>query len=44
LVDYIAQNGDTLPALALRNTTVDEIMEANPIIPADATTMPPGCR
>ena len=43
LVDYIAQNGDTLPALAARfNTTVDEIMEANPIIPADATTMPVG--
>lgn len=43
LVDYTAQNGDTLPALAARfNTTVDEIMEANPIIPQDATTMPPG--
>ncbi|RPJ29366.1 MAG: LysM peptidoglycan-binding domain-containing protein [Chloroflexi bacterium] len=43
LVDYIAQNGDTLPALAARfNTTVDEIMAANPIIPQDATTMPPG--
>jgi murein DD-endopeptidase MepM/ murein hydrolase activator NlpD len=43
LVDYTAQNGDTLPALAARfNTTVDEIMAANPIIPLDATTMPPG--
>jgi hypothetical protein len=43
LVDYIAQNGDLLPALAARfNTTVEEIREANPIIPADATTMPPG--
>lgn len=43
LVEYTAQNGDTLPALAARfNTTVDEIMEANPIIPLDATTMPPG--
>ena len=43
LVDYVAQSGDTLPALAARfNTTVDEIMEANPIIPLDATTMPPG--
>jgi len=43
LVDYIAQNGDTLPALAARfNTTVKEIMEANPVIPQDATTMPPG--
>src|SRR5512144_302246 len=43
LVDYIAQNGDTLPALAARfNTTVAEIMAANPIIPQEATTMPPG--
>ncbi|MGA7193793.1 MAG: LysM peptidoglycan-binding domain-containing protein [Anaerolineales bacterium] len=43
LVDYIAQTGDTVPALASRfNTTVQEIMAANPIIPADATTMPPG--
>ena len=43
LVDYIAQNGDALPSLAARfNTTVDEIMEANPVIPQDATTMPPG--
>lgn len=43
LVDYTAQDGDMLPALAARfNTTVDEIMRANPIIPADATTMPPG--
>jgi hypothetical protein len=43
LVDYIAQNGDTLPALAARfNTTAEEIMAANPIIPQDATTMPPG--
>lgn len=43
LVDYNAQSGDTLPALAARfNTSVDEIMEANPIIPLDATTMPPG--
>lgn len=43
LVDYIAQNGDTLPALAARfNTTVDEIRTANPVIPQDATTMPPG--
>jgi hypothetical protein len=43
LVDYIAQTGDTLPALASHfNTTVDEILKANPIVPADATTMPPG--
>ncbi len=43
LVDYTAQTGDTLPALAARfNTTVDEILEANSQIPRDATTMPPG--
>ena len=43
LVEYTAQNGDTLPALAARfNTTIAEILEANPIIPRDATTMPPG--
>ena len=43
LVDYIAQSGDTLPALASRfNTTIEEIMAANPVIPADATTMPSG--
>jgi LasA protease len=43
LVDYTAQSGDTLPALAKRfNTTEAEIRAANPIIPIDATTMPPG--
>jgi murein DD-endopeptidase MepM/ murein hydrolase activator NlpD len=43
LVDYLAQSGDTLPALAARfNTSVDNIRAANPIIPSDATTMPPG--
>lgn len=43
LVDYTAQTGDTIPALAARfNTTVSEIMAANPIVPRDATTMPPG--
>ncbi len=43
LVDYTAQSGDTLPVLAIHfNTSVEEIREANPIIPADATTMPPG--
>jgi hypothetical protein len=42
-VDYLAQDGDTLPALGARfNTTVDEILQANPIIPRDATTMPVG--
>lgn len=43
LVEYIAQTGDTLPALAARfNTSLAEIRAANPIIPNDATTMPPG--
>ncbi|HEY5729153.1 MAG TPA: LysM peptidoglycan-binding domain-containing M23 family metallopeptidase [Anaerolineales bacterium] len=43
LVEYIAQSGDTIPALAARfNTTIGEIFEANPIIPRDATTLPPG--
>lgn len=43
LVDYTAQAGDALPSLALRfNTTIDEILTANPQIPRDATTMPPG--
>ena len=43
LVDYTAQTGDTLPALASRfNTTTAEIIEANPIIPPNVTTMPPG--
>jgi len=43
LVEYIAQSGDTIPALAKRfNTTEEEIMHANPIIPVDATIMPEG--
>ncbi len=43
LVDYIAQTGDTLPALAVHfNTTVDEILDANDFIPKNATTLPPG--
>lgn len=43
LVDYFAQAGDTLPALAVRfNTSVAEILAANTFIPASATTMPPG--
>lgn len=43
LVDYTAQTGDTLPALAARfNTTVREILTANPIVPESATTMPTG--
>ncbi len=43
LVDYTAQTGDVLPALAVRfNTTVAEIRQANPNIPQEVTTMPPG--
>lgn len=43
LVDYIAQTGDTLPAVAAHfHTTVDEIRQANPGIPDYATTLPPG--
>jgi LasA protease len=43
LVDYVAQSGDTLPALASHfNTTIQEILASNPNIPADVTTLPPG--
>jgi LasA protease len=43
LVDYVAQTGDTLPALAIHfNTPVEEILAANSFIPTDAATMPPG--
>lgn len=43
LVSYIAQNGDTLPGVAGHfNTSVEEILKANPIIPDSATTLPPG--
>ncbi len=43
LFDYVAQTGDTLPALASHfNTTEAEIMEANPSLPASFTTLPPG--
>jgi len=43
LVDYQAQAGDALPALAVHfNTTVSEIRQANPVIPEDSTTLPPG--
>lgn len=43
LVDYTAQTGDTLPALAVRfNTSVEEILQFNSFIPRTATTMPPG--
>lgn len=43
IIDYVAQTGDTLPALAIRfNTSVEEILETNSFIPAAATTLPPG--
>ncbi len=43
LVDYTAQSGDTLPALAAHfNTTVDQIRQANPILPVQVTTLPAG--
>ena len=43
LVDYVAQTGDTMEALAQHfNTSVSEIRNSNPDIPSDATTMPPG--
>lgn len=43
LVAYTAQTGDMLPGLAARfNTTAAEILDANPNIPADVSTLPPG--
>ena len=43
LVEYTAQTGDTLTNLAFRfNSTTQEILEENPVIPEDATTLPPG--
>lgn len=43
LVDYIAQTGDTLPALAAHfSTTERDIRDNNPILPRDVTTLPPG--
>lgn len=43
LVNYNTQSGDTLPALAAHfNTTVEEILAANPDLPGDVTTLPPG--
>lgn len=42
-VPYTAQTGDTLPAIAIHfNTTVEEIRSANPTIPEQVTTLPPG--
>jgi LasA protease len=43
LVDYVAQSGDNLPALASHfNTTVQEILASNPSVPSNVTTLPPG--
>jgi murein DD-endopeptidase MepM/ murein hydrolase activator NlpD len=43
LVDYTAQSGDTLPALAAHfNTTEKEIRDANSILPEQVTTLPAG--
>jgi len=43
IVDYAAQDGDTLPAIAAHfNTTVEEIVAENPELPPGATTLPPG--
>jgi murein DD-endopeptidase MepM/ murein hydrolase activator NlpD len=43
LIDYAAQNGDTLDAVAAHfNTTVGEILAENPELPSGATTLPPG--
>ncbi len=43
LVEYTVQSGDTLANLSNRfNTTIAEILNENPVIPSDATTLPPG--
>jgi len=43
LVDYTAQTGDSLPVLAAHfNTNVDEILEANPLLPENITTIQAG--
>lgn len=43
LVDYTAQDGDTVAALAARfNTSANAILEANPVLPQVTTTLPPG--
>lgn len=43
LVDYTAQSGDTLRVLAKHfNTTVEEILFANPLLPAELTTLQAG--
>jgi len=43
LVDYIAQSGDSLDLLSIRfGCSPQEILWANPQIPEDVTTLPPG--
>ncbi|MEA4813248.1 MAG: LysM domain-containing protein [Anaerolineaceae bacterium] len=43
LVEYFAQTGDNLPMLAARfNSSEDSIRRANPIIPAEVSTLPQG--
>ena len=43
LVDYIVQDGDTLPVLAIHfNTTEERIRKANSALPQELTTLPPG--
>jgi murein DD-endopeptidase MepM/ murein hydrolase activator NlpD len=43
IFDYSTQNGDTLPAVAEHfNTTVPEILAANPSLPNEITTLPLG--
>ncbi|HCS40547.1 MAG TPA: hypothetical protein DIW44_13305 [Anaerolineaceae bacterium] len=43
LVDYSAQDGDNLDAIASHfNTTVPEILEANPLMPKSITTLQAG--
>lgn len=43
LLPYQALSGDTLEALAVRfNTSIDEIRQSNPQLPAQVTTLPSG--
>lgn len=43
IFDYLAQQGDTLPAVAAHfNTTVEAIVEENPALPDAVTTLPAG--
>ena len=43
IFDYLAQPGDTLPAVAAHfNTTVEAIREENPGLPESVTTLPAG--